>query len=57
MICIYAVKKFCKEYPSMIENYDKAIADKTQTWHCHHRDEIRTLPSGVTVIRSREELI
>lgn len=57
MICIYAVKKFCKEDPSKIENYDKATADKTQTWHCHHRDEIRTLPSGMTVIRSREELI
>lgn len=35
MICIYTVKKFCKEDPSMIENYDKAIADKTQTWDCH----------------------
>lgn len=21
----------------MIENYDKAVADKTQTWCCHHR--------------------
>ena len=23
-----------------IENYDKAIADKTQTWICHHRLEL-----------------
>lgn len=23
-----------------IENYDKAIADKNHTWHCHHRLEI-----------------
>ena len=23
----------------MIENYDKAIADNTQTWQCHHRLE------------------
>lgn len=22
-----------------VENYDKAIADNTQTWHCHHRNE------------------
>lgn len=49
-------KKFCKEDPSMIENYDKAIADETQIWHCHHRDEIRTLPSGMIAIHSREEL-
>lgn len=51
------VNKFCKEDPSMIENYDKAMADTTQTWHCHHRDEIRTLPSGMIVIRSKQELI
>lgn len=29
---------FC-EHPELIENYDKAIADTTQTWHCHHRLE------------------
>lgn len=57
MICIQTIKKFCKEDPSMIENYDKAIADNTQTWHCHHRDEIRTLPSGIKVYRSKQELI
>lgn len=51
------IKKFCKEDPSKIENYDKAIADTTQVWHCHHRDEVRTLPSGMVVIRSSEELI
>ena len=22
---------------TLIENYDKAIADTTQTWVCHHR--------------------
>ena len=32
--------KFCKDYISKIENYDKAIADTTQTWHCHHRLEL-----------------
>ena len=29
---------FCR-HPELIENYDKAIADKTQTWECHHRME------------------
>lgn len=29
-------KIFCSEPIELIENYDKAIADKTQTWHCHH---------------------
>ena len=33
-------KRFCKEDISKIENYDKAIADTTKTWHCHHRTEI-----------------
>lgn len=33
-------KKFCKEDISKIENYDKAVNDTTQTWHCHHRTEI-----------------
>lgn len=48
---------FCKEDISKIENYDKAINDTTQTWDCHHKEEIRILPSGMTVYRSREELI
>lgn len=29
---------FCDE-PEKIENYDRAIADKTKTWICHHRLE------------------
>lgn len=32
-------RKFCKEDISKIKNYDKAIADKTQTWDCHHMTE------------------
>ena len=36
------IKKFCKN-PEKIENYDKAISDTTQTWHCHHRLELYTL--------------
>lgn len=29
---------FCMS-PELIENYDKAIADESQTWECHHRNE------------------
>lgn len=32
------IKKFCKDY-TRIENYEKAIADTTRTWICHHRLE------------------
>ena len=38
------VKKFCCEDLSLIENYELAINDTTQTWDCHHRGEI--LPCG-----------
>lgn len=31
--------RYCSEDLSKIENYDRAIADTTQTWHCHHRRE------------------
>lgn len=44
MINEYYAKKFCCEDLSLIENYDKAISDTTQTWDCHHRREI--LPCG-----------
>ena len=40
MINEHNAKKFCKEDISKIENYDKAIADTTQVWDCHHRTEI-----------------
>ena len=40
MINKYYAKRFCKEDISKIENYDKAVADTTQVWHCHHRTEI-----------------
>lgn len=39
MIDIKRLKRYCKDDISLIENYDKAIADKTQTWECHHRRE------------------
>lgn len=41
MINLFTVRSFCKEDISHIENYDKAIADNTQTWDCHHRLEIQ----------------
>ena len=39
MICEESAKSYCKDDISLIENYDKAIADKTQVWQCHHRRE------------------
>lgn len=39
MINEYNVSKICREDISLIENYDKAVKDKIQTWHCHHRIE------------------
>ena len=44
MINERCAKSYCCEDLSLIENYDKAIADATQTWDCHHRGEI--LPCG-----------
>ena len=35
MINIKKVKRFCKDY-TKIENYEDAVKDTTQTWHCHH---------------------
>ena len=39
MINKQLAKAYCKDDISLIENYDKAIADKTQVWDCHHRRE------------------
>ena len=33
MICEKRVKQFCCEDPSLIDNYQEAINDTTQTWH------------------------
>ena len=35
------VKTFCKNL-QLIENYEKAAADTSQTWDCHHRLETHT---------------
>ena len=40
MISEKRAKKYCRDDISKIENYDKAIADKTQTWDLHHRLEL-----------------
>lgn len=40
MINLKNVKRFCRDDLSLIENYDEAMNDKTQTWCCHHKLEI-----------------
>ena len=40
MICEKTARRCCKDDLSKIENYDKAVADQTQTWDCHHRLEL-----------------
>lgn len=40
MISLKKVKTYCKGDITKIENYNKAINDKTQTWVCHHRLEV-----------------
>lgn len=39
MINLTYVKQYCQEYWK-IENYQEAVNDQSQTWHCHHRHEI-----------------
>ena len=48
MISEKIAKSYCKDDISLIENYDKAVADKRRVWHCHHRRE---------TIFSRKDLI
>ena len=48
MINEKCAKAYCKDDISMIENYEKAVNDATQTWDCHHRRE---------TIFSRKDLI
>ena len=40
MINFNKVKNFCKDDISKIENYEQAMNDKNETWHCHHKLEI-----------------
>ena len=39
MISETKAKRYCKDDISLIENYEQAINDNTQKWHCHHRRE------------------
>ena len=62
MINFGKVKNYCNEDISLIENYDKAIADSTQMWQCHHRRELETprkklIEIGEYFNRPAEELI
>ena len=50
------VKRYCKDDISLIENYEQAKNDESQIWICHHRDEVKTLPSGLRVVRTTKEL-
>lgn len=55
MISLQTVHKFCCEDVSKIENYDKAISDTSQTWHCHHRMEL--MATGAVVDSTVQDLI
>lgn len=39
MINLTYIKQYCKDPIEWIENYQEAVNDQTQTWHCHHRFE------------------
>ena len=39
MISEAQARKYCKDDISLIENYEIAVNDQTQIWHCHHRRE------------------
>lgn len=50
--------KYCKkEEIELIENYELAKKDNFKGWCIHHRDEIKVLPSGMYVLRTKEDLI
>ena len=36
----HSVYNYCKDDIRKIENFDKAITDRTVIWHCHHRLEL-----------------
>lgn len=48
---------YCRT-PELIENYDKAVADDTQVWCCHHRLETHNSDGERRLVDlSKEELI
>lgn len=48
-------KRYCREPLSNVENYEVAVSSPDR-YDLHHKDEIKILPSGIEVRRSREEL-
>lgn len=54
MINLHHVKEYCRDDISLIENYEQAINDTTQMWHCHHRLE---LTLDCEFARTKEDLI
>lgn len=57
MFCFATVNKFCISDLQNIENFYKALNDKTQTWHCHHRLETHTSDGERRTIElTKEEL-
>lgn len=50
------LQRFCREPIENIENYEIAVSSQ-ERYELHHRDEVKTLPSGIMVERSREYLI
>lgn len=60
----YGIKKFCREPMNLIENWDKAIADDSHRWDCHHKLEIELgmskgelIKAGLYFNRPASELI
>lgn len=49
MISEHSAYAYCIEDISLIENYEEAIIDTTQTWCCHHRLEIELNKSAVAL--------
>jgi len=51
------IKRYCKDF-TKIENYEKAVADNTQTWQVHHRLETHNSDGERRLVDiSRQELI
>ena len=43
-------RRYCKDDITLIENYNEASSDETQTWDCHHRRETIYTVSGLQEI-------
>ena len=50
------LQQFCREPIENIENYEIAVTSH-ERYELHHRDEVKILPSGIKVERSRQYLI